>query len=92
MNSKEEAYTDDSNMNLHIPQDEIGNKFCTTDVKERKSNAGNGNLLKTCLASEDVFQIIIDRVRAVTIRALLSIEGIFTKAFVDTGAEVTVLS
>ena len=92
MNSKEEAYTDDTNMNSHIPQDEIGNKFCTTDVVERKSNAGNGNLLKTCLASEDVFQIIIDRVRAVTIRALLSIEGIFTKAIVDTGAEVTVLS
>ena len=92
MNSKEEAYTDDSFMNSQIPQDEIGNKFCTTDVVERKSNAGNGNLLKTCLANEDVFQIIIDRVRAVTIRALLSIEGIFTKAIVDTGAEVTVLS
>ena len=41
MNSKEEAYTDDSNMNLHIPQDEIDNKFCTTNVKARKSNAEN---------------------------------------------------
>ena len=39
-----------------------------------------------------ILQIVVDRVRAVTIRALLSVQGFKTKAIVDTGAEVTVLS
>lgn len=40
----------------------------------------------------DVLQIIIDRVRAVTIKTLLTVQGLQTKAIIDTGAEVTVLS
>ena len=39
-----------------------------------------------------ILQIVVDRVRAVTIRTFLSVQGIKTKAIVDTGAEVTVLS
>ena len=39
-----------------------------------------------------ILQIVVDRVRAVTIRPLLSVQGFKTKAIVDTGAEVTVLS
>ena len=39
-----------------------------------------------------MLQINIERVRAVTIKALLTIQGIRTKAIVDTGAEVTVMS
>ena len=48
----------------------------------------NQNNMKEC---EDL-QIIIERVRAVTIKTPLSEQGLPTKAIVDTGAEVTVLS
>ena len=44
------------------------------------------------IQSESDLQIIVDRVRAVTIKALLTVQGIQAKAIVDTGAEVTVLS
>ena len=47
---------------------------------------------QTVETKPQVLQIVIDRVRAVTIRTLISIQGILTKAIVDTGAEVTVLS
>lgn len=41
---------------------------------------------------EHSFQVIINRVRAVTIKAPIKIQGMMTKAVIDTGAEVTVLS
>ena len=41
---------------------------------------------------ENSLQIVISRVRAVTIKAPITIQGITTKAVIDTGAEVTVLS
>ena len=47
---------------------------------------------QSTVANERILQTIIDRVRAVTIRTLLCVQGILTKAIVDTGAEVTVLS
>ena len=47
---------------------------------------------QSTVANERILQIIIDRVRAVTIRTLLCVQGILTKAIADTGAEVTVLS
>ena len=40
----------------------------------------------------DNLQIVINRVRAVTIKAPLTIQGTFTKGIIDSGAEVTVLS
>ena len=40
----------------------------------------------------DNLQIVINRVRAVTIKAPLTIQGTFTKGIIDTSAEVTVLS
>ena len=37
-------------------------------------------------------QIIIERVRALTIKTLLTVQGLPTKAIINTGAETTVLS
>lgn len=73
---------------------------CKTSLLENEQeNIGFEKLLlekntqqHTSKAEEKVLQIIIDRVRAVTIRTILSIQGIMTKAIVDTGAEVTVIS
>ena len=50
------------------------------------------DMQQSTVANERILQIIIDRVRAVTIRTLLCVQGILTKAIADTGAEVTVLS
>lgn len=52
----------------------------------------DNHISQTVETNQQVLQIVIDRVRAVTIRTLISIQGILTKAIVDTGAEVTVLS
>ena len=49
-------------------------------------------LSNTSSKEVSMLQINIVRVRAVTIKALLTVQGIRTKAVVDTGAEVTVMS
>ena len=75
---------------------ETANTPCTAESKLLKEETTLkkefGHLSNTCISDEQTLQVIVDRVRAVTIKALMSVQGILTKAIVDTGAEVTVMS
>ena len=75
---------------------ETANTPCTAESKLLKEETTLkkefGHLSNTCISDEQTLQVIVDRVRAVTIKALMSVQGILTKAIVDTGAEVTLMS
>ena len=61
-------------------------------IKCEETHCNETSRQSPLVEESDHLQITIDRVRAVTIKAPLTIQGTFTKGIIDTGAEVTVLS
>lgn len=65
-----------------------GTGIGSEQYKERNYEAVDFN---SCLDTTEA-DVVIDKVRSVTIRAALRIEGVDIYSVVDTGAEVTVMS
>ena len=80
--------------NVDFTTQQMGTSATPPDLKDESKafDLETNDVQQSTVANERILQIIIDRVRAVTIRTLLCVQGILTKAIVDTGAEVTVLS
>ena len=80
-------------MEFDVQQKEFSNKYFSSKNDGQILNQQQIKIKnEVCESDGKILQIVVDRVRAVTIRTLLSIQGILTKAIVDTGAEVTILS
>ena len=85
-------------MKSDVQQKEFSNKYFSSKNDGQILNQQDDHQQQikikneVCESDGKILQIVVDRVRAVTIRTLLSIQGILTKAIVDTGAEVTILS
>ena len=80
--------------NVDFTTQQMGTSATPPDLKDESKafDLETNDVQQSTVANERILQIIIDRVRAVTIWTLLCVQAILTKAIVDTGAEVTVLS
>lgn len=82
-------------LRVELDEKEMQNKENISEAKTKNFHTPenvNIGLYKCGTEEFDDLQIIIERVRAVTIKTPLTVQGIQAKAIVDTGAEVTVLS
>lgn len=74
-----------------VMQEKMKNSEKDSGKMEAVESCSDVGISDSYLYMADV-DIVIDRVRSVTLRAPLSIEGLDISAVVDTGAEVTVMS
>lgn len=79
-------------LNRHYNKKNVHRKILFSQNDSQNFSQHENFQHENCETNGKILQIFIDRVRAVTIRTLISIQGLLTNAIVDTGAEVTVLS